>query len=127
MHLGLLVFWLLNAAVLICGYIFWLRPILQRRPDLQWFWTREQSFFTAVKCKLAGIKQRLTAAVVSIASMVVLMHDQIAPLISGVDTTPFTSKLAEYVPQWMWPLGLIGLMALLNYFRALADKREDGC
>jgi len=44
-----------------------------------------------------------------------------APIVSGVDV----SSIAAQVPSWAWPLILISVTALVQYFRNLADKRHD--
>jgi hypothetical protein len=118
-------FWLLNTAVVLAVYVIWVRPLLKRNPSLAWFWDRETSLFAAIRAKLAGLKQRLTTAVVSLAIGVVYMHDLVAPMLTGVDTTPFTDMIAAYVPRQFWGIGVVGLLMLLNYFRSLADKRGD--
>ncbi|WP_315759279.1 MULTISPECIES: hypothetical protein [unclassified Bradyrhizobium] len=118
-------FWLLNGAVIAFVYLVWIRPLLKRTPALAWLWTREASVLAAVSEKLAGLKQKLTAAFVTMAVGVVYMHDTLAPMLVGVDTTPITSVIAGYVPERYWGIGLVLLLLLLNYFRSLAEKRGD--
>ncbi|MGJ5000592.1 hypothetical protein ACQR10_04660 [Bradyrhizobium sp. HKCCYLRH2060] len=118
-------FWLLNGAVIAFVYVVWIGPLLKRTPALTWLWTREAGMLAAVSEKLAGLKQKLTAAVVTMAVGVVYMHDMLAPMLVGVDTTPITSVIAGYVPEKFWGIGVVLLLLLLNYFRALAEKRGD--
>lgn len=103
------------------AYWFWIRPILKMRPSLATFYDREASFFEALRLKFAGLKQKLTTAFVTVAGSAVLLHDQIAPLISGIDTT----KYAEMVPAWAWPLIPIAITLFVQWLRNLSDKRND--
>lgn len=118
-------FWLLNGAVIAFVYVGWVRPLLRKNPSLAWLWDRESSLFAAICEKLAGLKQKLTAATVSLAIGVVYMHDMLAPMLTGVDTTPITGLIAQYVPEKYWGIGVVLLLMLLSYFRSLAEKRGD--
>ena len=81
---------------------------------------KEESFFAALREKLKGIKQKLSSAIVIIASAAVTGYDFLAPIVSGVDVSSLTSR----VPSWAWPLILISLTALFQFLRNLADKRH---
>jgi len=105
--------------IIAAGYIFWLRPLLKQKPSLKRLYDYEGSFSVALGERFVGIKQKLTGAVIILANAVVMFWDNIAPALSGVDTTPITSM----VPTWVWPLLAIAGVMLLNYFRSLADKR----
>ena len=107
-------------ATLIAIYAFWIRPILQSRPAFRELYEREASFFAALREKLKGIKQKLSSAIVIIASAAVSGYDFFAPIASGVDV----SGLAARVPSWAWPLILISVTALFQFLRNLADKRQ---
>ncbi len=118
--------WLLVVLIvftLISTYAFWIRPVLKTRPSLAEFYAREDSFWAAISLKFGGLKQKLTTAFVMIAGFVVSAYDFLAPLFaqSGVDVTTITSK----IPPQAWPLIGMALMALVQYFRNLADKRID--
>ena len=107
-------------ATLVAIYAFWIRPILQSRPAFQELYQKEESFFAALRAKLKGIKQKLSSAIVIIASAAVTGYDFLAPIVSGVDVSGLTSR----VPSWAWPLILISVTALFQFLRNLADKRH---
>jgi hypothetical protein len=67
-----------------------------------------------VRAKFAGIKQRLSTAVVSAASAIV----------SGYDFFDVRS-IAAQVPSWACPLILIAVTAIMKYFRDLATKTNS--
>jgi len=106
-------------ATLVAIYAFWIRPILQSRPAFRELYNKE-NFFVALREKLKGIKQKLSSAIVIIASAAVTGHDFLAPIVSGVDV----SGLASRVPSWAWPLILISVTALFQFLRNLSDKRN---
>jgi hypothetical protein len=106
-------------ATLVAIYVFWIRPILQSRPAFRDLYDKEENFFAALRVKFAGIKQKLSSAVVIIASVAVTGYDFLTPIVSGVDV----SSLAAKVPSWAWPLILIATTALFQFLRNLADRR----
>jgi hypothetical protein len=110
----------LVAATFVAVYWFWIRPVLKSRPAFRELYEREESFFAAVRQKFAGIKQRLSSAIVVAASIAVSGYDFIAPIVSGVDV----SSIAAQVPPWAWPLILISVTALFQFLRNLSDKRH---
>ena len=111
----------LIAATIIAVYWFWIRPILQSRPAFHDLYRKEANVFAAVREKFAGIKQKLSTALVISASAAVSVYDFFAPIVGGVDV----SSLASQVPTWAWPLVLIGTTALFQFLRNLADQRHD--
>jgi hypothetical protein len=108
-------------ATLVAIYWFWIRPILKSRPAFRDLYEREESFFAAVRQKFAGIKQKLSSAIVIVASAAVSGYDFISPIASGVDV----SSIAAQVPSWAWPLILISITALFQFLRNLADRRHQ--
>ena len=48
---------------------------------------KEENFFAALREKLKGIKQKLSSAIVIIASAAVTGYDFFAPIVSGVDVS----------------------------------------
>ncbi|MGJ4927142.1 hypothetical protein ACQR1I_03975 [Bradyrhizobium sp. HKCCYLS2038] len=107
------------AVITVCW--FWIRPILRSRPALHELYRKEESLFAGVREKFAGIKQKLSTAVVISVSAAVSVYDFLGPVVSGVDVSP----LAAQVPSWAWPLALIATTALFQFLRNLADHRHD--
>jgi hypothetical protein len=107
-------------ATLVAIYWFWIRPILKSRPAFRELYDNEESFFAALREKFAGIKQKLSSAIVIAASAAVSGYDFFTPIVSGVDV----SSIAAHVPSWAWPLILISITALFQFLRNLADKRH---
>jgi len=108
------------AATLVAVYWFWIRPILKSRPAFRTLYRQEETFFAAVREKFAGVKQKLSSAIVIAASAIVTGYDFFAPIVSGVDV----SSISAQVPSWAWPLILITVTAVMKYFRDLADRRH---
>jgi hypothetical protein len=113
---------ILTAATLVAVYWCWIRPILRSRPAFREVYQKEETFFAALCAKFAGIKQKLSSAIVIAASAIVTAYDFLAPIVSGVDVSSITAQ----VPSWAWPLILIAVTALVQCFRNLADKRHQG-
>src|SRR5689334_9928519 len=111
----------LTAATFFAVYWFWIRPILKSRPAFRDLYQREETFFAALREKFSGIKQKLSSAIVIIASVAVSGYDFFEPIVSGIDVSPIAAK----VPSWAWPLVLIGITSLYQLFRNLADKRHQ--
>jgi hypothetical protein len=112
---------ILLIATLVAIYWFWVRPVLKCRPGFRDLYVQEESFLAAVREKFAGIKQKLSSAIVVAASIAVSGYDFIAPIVSGVDV----SSISAQVPSWAWPLILISVTALFQFLRNLADKRHE--
>jgi hypothetical protein len=102
-------------------YWLWVRPLLKSRPGFAEFYQREESLFTALRLKFAGIKEKLTAALVVMAASAVELHDRLAPVVAGIDVTPLTSM----VPQGWWPYVVAGTTAAMLLFRVMAEKRAE--
>lgn len=111
----------LMAATLVAVYWFWIRPILKSRPAFRELYQKEVDFLVALRAKFAGIKQKLSSAIVIAAGAIVSAYDFLAPIASGVDV----SSIAAQVPSWAWPLILIAVTALVQSFRNLADNRHQ--
>ena len=110
----------LVVATFVAIYWFWIRPVLKSRPAFRELYEREESFLVALREKFAGIKQKLSSAIVVAASVAVSGYDFIAPIVGGVDV----SSIAAQVPSWAWPLILISVTALFQFLRNLGDKRH---
>jgi len=108
-----------TAATLVAVYWFWIRPILKSRPAFRELYREEENFLVALRAKFAGIKQKLSSAIVIAASAIVSGYDFFVPIVSGVDI----SSIAAQVPSWAWPLIMITVTAVMKYFRDLADRR----
>ncbi|MDE2284699.1 MAG: hypothetical protein KGK33_08815 [Hyphomicrobiales bacterium] len=111
---------ILTAATLVAVYWFWIRPILKSRPAFRTLYQQEETFIGAIREKFAGLKQKLSSAIVIAASAIVSGYDFFVPIVSGVDV----SSIAAQVPSWAWPLILIAVTAVMKYFRDLADRRH---
>lgn len=111
----------LVVATFVAVYWFWIRPVLKLRPAFRELYEREESFLAALREKFAGIKQKLSSAIVVAASLAVSGYDFIAPIVSGVDV----SSVAAQVPSWAWPMILISVTALFQFLRNLADRRHQ--
>lgn len=107
-----MVMFVLAFATLLAIYAFWIRPILQSRPAFRELYDKEENLFVALREKLKGIKQKLSSAIVIIASAAVTGYDFFAPIMSGVDVSGITSR----VPSWAWPLILISVTALFQFW-----------
>jgi hypothetical protein len=95
------------AATLVAVYWFWIRPILRSRPAFRELYQEEENFLAALREKFAGIKQKLSSAIVIAASAIVSGYDFFAPIVSGVDV----SSIAAQVPRnrtWQWVAGDAG-------------------
>lgn len=118
-------FWLINAATVFVMYMLWIRPILKKTPKFSELYAQEGKFFSAFSGTFAGIKQRLTAAVIYLAGIIVPMHDYVAPKITGLDVTPLFPKIMNAVPPAAWPVIMVGVTMLMDYFRYLNDNRSQ--
>lgn len=101
-------------------YAFWLRPILRTTPGLRDVYDAEAGWLNALNLKFGGLKQKLTTIGLSAISFVVLAHDEIAPLVTQAGVDP--SQILPKVPAWAWPLITMAILALVQYFRNVADK-----
>ena len=106
-------------AALVLVYWMWVRPILKTTPKFAAIYAEEESILAAVKAKFAGIKGKLTAALVVVASSFVSLYDFVQPVVSSVDTSSLTAQ----VPPQAWPIIMIGITLLLQWFRKLSEKR----
>ncbi|MDB5555441.1 MAG: hypothetical protein JWL86_5425 [Rhizobium sp.] len=116
--------WLLIVLIVLTAiaiYAFWIRPILRLKPSFAAYYAEEESFWAAVCLKFGGLKQKLTTAFITAMGVIVSLYDFLAPLVaqSGADVRTLTSR----VPPQMWPFIGIALVALMQYFRNLADKK----
>lgn len=107
--------------ILGAGYVFWLRPLLRQRPGFKELYDREEGFFATLGAKFAGLKQKLTVALVTIAGVAIEAQDMIVPMFTGVDTT----SILDMIPPKAWPFIMIGFGLLLAWFRRLAENRGD--
>jgi hypothetical protein len=112
---------LIIAAVLATLYFIWLRPLLRQNPTLKHLYDREESIAAALVLKVRGLKQKLLGALVVTASVAVTIADFLGPVLGMVDTTPLTAS----IPPMAWPIIMIAVVSLLQYFRKLAEKRDD--
>lgn len=119
----MLLFWLMNAVTVVLVYAYWIRPILQKTPKFSELYAREGKFFSAFSGRFAGIKQRLTAAFIYLSGILVVLHDYLAPRLTGVNFEPIFPKIVHAIPPEGWPLVGIAITGLMDWFRFLNDKR----
>jgi len=108
---------------LFVGYFVGLRPILKQTPGFKDVYDAEAGWLYAVNAKFSGVKQKLVTLIISMGSVLVLAHDEIAPLVTqaGVDPSQFLPKM----PGWVWPVLTIAILWLVQYFRNLADRQAQ--
>lgn len=105
----------------VCLYVFGLRPMLKQTPGIRELYDLEGSAYAALGSKFSGLKQKIATLVISGASALVLMHDQIAPLVTQAGVDP--SQLLPQVPPYVWPILTMVVLGLIQYFRNIADKQ----
>ena len=112
--------WLVSLFVLawLLVYVWIIRPILKQHPMLSAAFKAEASLWDKVQAKLTGFRTRLSARLLAIAGILVGLHDEILPLVSGQDWTSLTSKL----PPWSLPLGMVLVAWLFEKLRKLTDN-----
>lgn len=103
----------------VVAYVFGIRPALRQNPAFKDFYATEETGLNAIGAKLSGIKQKLTTVALSAIGFIVLAHDQLMPLITQVGVDP--AQILPKVPSWVWPIGSIAALWLIQYFRNLAD------
>jgi len=113
--------WALISGAVLSAYVVFIRPTLRDQPSFKEFYEQEESFWKALRLKLAGLKQKVTTTILFVAGIVIAGYDQIAPLVleTGVDVTSLTDK----IPAKAWPFILMGAAGILQYFRRLSDQR----
>src|SRR3954462_11246783 len=89
------------------AYAFVLRPLLHSQPTLADYYSRADSFWAALGAKLSGVRTKLAAGLLMLASFLVTMHDFLLPFATGIDWTPITQLL----PAWAWPVLSLALGA----------------
>lgn len=104
----------------IVAYLFFIRPALRTTPFFRDLYDAEAGFWATINIKLTGVKQKLTTIALSAMSFIVLMHDQLAPLVTQAGIDP--SQILPKVPSWAWPLIIMGVLWLVQHFRNVADK-----
>jgi hypothetical protein len=103
------------------AYAFVLRPLLHSQPTLADYYSRADSFWAALGAKLSGVRTKLAAGLLMLASFLVTMHDFLLPFATGIDWTPITQLL----PAWAWPVLSLALGALFWWLRQLTSKTQD--
>ena len=75
-------------AGLVSAYIGVVRPILRQRGYFADFYARSDSFWRAAADYVRGLRTRLAANLLMLASGLVTLHDFILPATAGIDWTP---------------------------------------
>src|SRR5262249_3086212 len=115
-----LIEWAVLLSLAVAAYFYYVRPILKRIPSLSVLWEQEQSFFSALQERFAGIKTFLAGGTFKAAAAVVFLYDDAIPYVTGVDWTPLTS----HIPSWAWPLIIFGGLYLIGKFRQFTNDRR---
>ena len=102
------------------AYVLWLRPVLRQRPSLKYLYAHSDSFWAAVKSKFLFIKTQVAAALLKVASVLIAIHDFLVPVATGIDWTPATQK----IPDWIWPFLLFGIGATLLWLRNATSREQ---
>lgn len=105
----------------LCVYVFGIRPTLKKTPGFKELYEAEGSAYAAISSKFGGIKQKLATVLISGAGVIVLAHDQIAPLVVQAGVDP--KQLLPQIPASAWPIITIAALWLMQYFRNLADNK----
>lgn len=103
------------------AYVVMVRPLLHTQPRLASYYVRVDSFNAALWAKLSGIRTKLLAGLLMVASLLVGVHDFLLPVAMGVDWSPITQQL----PPWAWPLISFAFGALVFWLRQLTAKTQD--
>lgn len=108
------------AFTMFVGYVLYVRPALKKNPSFAFLFTQEQSVIRAARAKVRGLKQRLLTGSLIAIGFVVEAYDWISPLVasSGVDVT----QLSDKIPASWWPFIMMGVLALVQWFRELRER-----
>lgn len=103
------------------GYVLYVRPVLKKNPSFGFLFAQEQKWGRAARLKLQGAKQRLMTAALIGVGFIVESYDYLSPFVaqSGVDMT----KLSDKIPAQDWPFIMMAVLALIQYFRTLSERR----
>jgi hypothetical protein len=115
---------LLPALVISVGvvaYVFGIRPALKQNPAFKELYATEDTVINAIAAKLNGLKQKIATVLLTAGSVIVMAYDQLMPLAQQVGVEP--SQILPKVPSWVWPVGSIAALWLIQYFRNLSDKQ----
>jgi hypothetical protein len=110
----------LIAFTALVGYVLYIRPSLKRNPSFGYLFASEQRVGSAIVLKVRGLKQRLFTAVLIGAAFVVQAYDFLAPVIATSGVNP--AELSSKIPPGWWPWIMIAILAIVQYFRELADR-----
>jgi hypothetical protein len=110
-------FFLASAVV---AYVAVIRPILRDRGYFTDFYTMADSFWHRLGRYLKGVRTRLAANLLMLASALISLHDFILPATVGIDWTPVYSLL----PPWAWTAVFFLIAALFRWLRKLTTTAE---
>lgn len=107
------------------GYFVGLRPILKQTPAFKDLYDAEAGFLSAFNAKFGGLKQKITTLLLSVAGVLVVAHDSVTALLTqlGMDPASLGTQILPDVPAWVWPVGTIAVLWLVQKFRDAADKQ----
>lgn len=103
----------------VLGYLFWVRPYLKTRPGCIHFYERTDSIWSAIRLRFQGIKGQIATGLAKGAAVVLMLHDQLIPYVTGVDWTPITQN----VPPMAWPIITFAAFWFIGKCREWAESR----
>jgi hypothetical protein len=107
-------------AGLVSAYLGIVRPALRQRGYFADFYARADSFWQAAADYVRGLRTKLAANLLMLASGLVTLHDFILPATAGIDWTPVYSLL----PPWAWTAVFFLVAALFRWLRKVTTTPE---
>ena len=105
---------------LVVAYAAIIRPVLRQRGYFADFYEATDSRWKALGLYLQGLRTRLAANLLMLASALITLHDFILPAASGIDWTPVYSLL----PPWAWTAVFFLVAALFRWLRKVTTRPE---
>lgn len=106
-----MIYWVFAIAVLVAGYVFFLRPYLAHLSALQGVFAlldqKEAGIWAKVRVSFSGLKRTLFSRLVALAGTVVGLWDVALPYFAGQDPTQILpEKIRPYSPFILLGIGV---------------------